>query len=195
MSLRCFTCFLAAILLLTSIHCPADDHKDKWVFNWPDLQADTYMASKTMVLTGSFEGKRSHPFELKIVTKKLALQEIKKIQKARPERIYGENRNGDSAESESITELSLMLDGKGMDVPPDALYGIYNAKIGQSQYIRMNESDPTLIYLILSGPDGAESYEVAFIFSKKGFCRRQVQDPYPHLRKQLLEDRIFEVKK
>jgi hypothetical protein len=126
------------------------------------------------------------------VTAEAKMTVLSELEKTSGIRFFGKNKNGRDALNAQLSKLELTVDGKAMSVPLQALRGILNPMLGSRMNLLFGRTDKTVAAIIISGPDGAESYEVAFVFNDSKFTRRQIrssvrsQNGWP-----LLEDKAF----
>jgi hypothetical protein len=162
------------------------EDKGVWIQNWNTLTEAGYFETKAE-LDGVINGGIS--YSVTAEAKIIALSELEKNSKM----IYfGKSKNGHDALNAQLTKLELTVDGKKTSVPQRALRDILNPMLGSRTSLLFGKTDKEVSAIIISGPDGAESYEVAFIFNNNKFSRRQIRssvrsrDGWP-----LLEDKAY----
>jgi hypothetical protein len=187
-------CLLIALIfvatsLLAVPPASAIDHKGQWVMDWrlPEISSST----NTLYLNGSFRGVTPHRYSLTIATYSLTDRDIKRLKGKSNLPTFGEDASGTRPKSDGLSRISFTLDKVKMDVPPEALNGLFNVEVGGAQVVRFSEGSPTLSYVVLKGPDQNETYAVAFIFKNGKFYRRQVQSVTHGGSSRVVDDRIY----
>ena len=145
--------------------------KDKttWIQDRPDFQETLHFQTHLKLNGQCADGRK---YQVEIEAKLTNLEELKNDQKTF---FRAKNTNGANATNSQLVKLDLTLDGKVISVPKSALHDLLNPLLGKRTQIMPSENpnEPTVI--LISGPDGAESYEAAFIFESARFTRRQLR--------------------
>ncbi len=118
-----------------------------------DSDAPTAQLYTSTSFKGQFFGRTGHPFKIDIIG------------------------HIDSSKHQVLDSIEILIDHKSMSVPHKALEGIIDFDLGQQIRFRYSENQDELLYIIFpEQPVGEEN--VAFVFKKGKFWKRQIKVPY-----------------
>lgn len=179
---------LLVTLLLMAVNVLYGESLGQWITDWHDLHeirhSVVYMEIRGTVQDGGVD------YSLRI---RLRHSRSDQIKHNLPGPIYGLNRRSESAVNTQIISMQLSIGGNTMDVPAAALRDVLNPLVGERMSTVFYGDKQNTAAVIIDGPDGAESYMVAFIFRNGRFHRRQIRPSQASSPTdwKLLEDKVY----